>query len=67
MVIVLSNQVVFVLEKVHILWEPVLVPATYRRTLRSILDRVFSRIAEDILQLDDLGADETLQVGSSII
>ncbi|CAN6471935.1 unnamed protein product [Victoria cruziana] len=56
------DQVVFVLEKVHILWEPVLVPATYRRTLRSILDRVFSRIAEDILQLDDLGADETLQL-----
>ncbi|XP_049934765.1 centromere/kinetochore protein zw10 homolog [Nymphaea colorata] len=56
------DQVVFVLEKVHILWEPVLIPATYRRTLCSILDRVFSRINEDVLQLDDLGADETLQL-----
>ncbi|KAF3783638.1 Centromere/kinetochore zw10-like protein [Nymphaea thermarum] len=56
------DQVVFVLEKVHILWEPVLIPAIYRRTLCSILDRVFSRINEDVLQLDDLGADETLQL-----
>ncbi|XP_021300731.1 centromere/kinetochore protein zw10 homolog [Herrania umbratica] len=56
------DQVVFVLEKVHIIWEPLLLPLTYKRSMCMILDSVFSRITKDILLLDDLAAEETLQL-----
>ncbi|KAF6159179.1 hypothetical protein GIB67_032796 [Kingdonia uniflora] len=56
------DQVVFILEKVHIIWEPLLLPSTYKRTMCAVLDSVFSLIAKDILLLDDMAADETLQL-----
>ncbi|KAH1211770.1 Centromere/kinetochore protein zw10 [Glycine max] len=56
------DQVVFILEKVHIIWEPLLLPSTYRRSMCTVLESVFSRIARDILLLDDIAAEETLQL-----
>ncbi|KAF7826812.1 centromere/kinetochore protein zw10-like protein isoform X1 [Senna tora] len=56
------DQVVFILEKVHIIWEPLLLPSTYRKSLCTILESVFSRITRDILLLDDIAAEETLQL-----
>lgn len=55
-------QVVFILEKVHIIWEPLLLPSTYNRSMCMVLESVFSRITRDILLLDDMAAEETLQV-----
>lgn len=55
-------QVVFILEKVHIIWEPLLLPVTYKRCMSMVLEAVFSRITKDILLLDDMAAEETLQV-----
>lgn len=60
----LHDQVVFILGKVHIIWEPLLLPSTYKKSMCTVLESVFSRIARDILLLDDIAADETLQVGS---
>ncbi|KAG4964627.1 hypothetical protein JHK84_039245 [Glycine max] len=59
------DQVVFILEKVHIIWEPLLLPSTYRRSMCTVLESVFSRIARDILLLDDIAAEETLQLAES--
>ncbi|XP_028808211.1 centromere/kinetochore protein zw10 homolog isoform X2 [Neltuma alba] len=56
------DQVVFVLEKVHIIWEPLLMPSTYRKSMCAVLESVFLRITRDILFLDDMAADETLQL-----
>ncbi|XWS47374.1 hypothetical protein CRYUN_Cryun14cG0146900 [Craigia yunnanensis] len=56
------DQVVFVTEKVHIIWEPLLQPSTYKRSTCMVLESVFSRITKDILLLDDLAAEETLQL-----
>ncbi|XP_022758980.1 centromere/kinetochore protein zw10 homolog isoform X2 [Durio zibethinus] len=56
------DQVVFVLEKVHIIWEPLLLPSTYKRSMCMVLESVFARITKDILLLDDLAAEETLQL-----
>eukprot|EP00261_Vitis_vinifera_P037838 XP_019079081.1 PREDICTED: centromere/kinetochore protein zw10 homolog isoform X2 [Vitis vinifera] len=56
------DQVVFILEKVHIIWEPVLPPSTYKRSMSMVLESVFSRMTKDILLLDDLAAEETLQL-----
>ncbi|PNX78982.1 centromere/kinetochore protein zw12, partial [Trifolium pratense] len=55
------DQVVFILEKVHIIWEPLLLPSTYRKSMCTVLESVFSRIARDILLIDDMAAEETLQ------
>lgn len=55
-------QVVFILEKVHILWEPLILVSTYKKTMCTILDSVFCRITKDMLLLDDMAAEETLQV-----
>ncbi|XP_045799875.1 centromere/kinetochore protein zw10 homolog isoform X2 [Trifolium pratense] len=56
------DQVVFILEKVHIIWEPLLLPSTYRKSMCTVLESVFSRIARDILLIDDMAAEETLQL-----
>ncbi|KAI4299227.1 hypothetical protein L6164_032707 [Bauhinia variegata] len=56
------DQVVFILEKVHIIWEPLLLRSTYRRSMCTVLESVFSRITKDILLLDDIAAEETLQL-----
>nr|POE60394.1 centromere/kinetochore protein zw10 like [Quercus suber] len=56
------DQVIFILEKVHIIWEPLLLPSTYKRSMCMVLETVFSRITKDILLLDDMAADETLQL-----
>ncbi|KAK7276490.1 hypothetical protein RIF29_17630 [Crotalaria pallida] len=56
------DQVVFILEKVHIIWEPLLLPSTYRKSMFTVLESVFSRMARDILLLDDIAAEETLQL-----
>ncbi|KAK7300430.1 hypothetical protein RJT34_11274 [Clitoria ternatea] len=56
------DQVAFILEKVHIVWEPLLLPSTYRKSMCTVLESVFSRIARDILLLDDIAAEETLQL-----
>lgn len=56
------DQAVFILEKVHIIWEPLLRPSTYKRSMCMVLESVFSRITKDILLLDDLAAEETLQL-----
>ncbi|GLT94095.1 hypothetical protein SLE2022_118540 [Rubroshorea leprosula] len=56
------DQVVFILEKVRIIWEPLLLPSTYKRSMCTVIESVFSRITKDMLLLDDLAAEETLQL-----
>ncbi|OVA14368.1 RZZ complex [Macleaya cordata] len=56
------DQVVFILEKVHIIWEPLMLQSTYKRSMCVVLDFVFSVITKDILLLDDMAAEETLQL-----
>ncbi|XP_020102327.1 centromere/kinetochore protein zw10 homolog isoform X2 [Ananas comosus] len=56
------EQVIFILEKVHIMWEPYMPALTYKRSMRITLDYVFSRITKDMLLLDDMAAEETLQL-----
>ncbi|KAB1202430.1 hypothetical protein CJ030_MR8G019502 [Morella rubra] len=56
------DQVIFILEKAHIIWEPLLLPSTYKRSISMVLESVFSRITRDLLLLDDMAADETLQL-----
>ncbi|KAL1821764.1 hypothetical protein ACET3Z_016633 [Daucus carota] len=55
------DQVVFILEKVHIIWEPLL-PLTYKRCMAMVMEAGLSRITKDILLLDDMAAEETLQL-----
>ncbi|CAH8389299.1 unnamed protein product [Eruca vesicaria subsp. sativa] len=56
------EQVVFSLEKVHLVWEPVLRSKTYKQSMCVVLESVFRRITRDILLLDDMAADETFQL-----
>ncbi|CAN0914312.1 Centromere/kinetochore protein zw10 homolog [Linum grandiflorum] len=56
------DQVVFVLEKVRIIWEPLLLPSTYKKSMCAVLESVLSRITVEILLLDDMAAEETLQL-----
>ncbi|CAK9134758.1 unnamed protein product [Ilex paraguariensis] len=56
------DQVVFILEKVHIIWEPLLLPWAYKGSMCMALEAVFSRMTKDILLLDDMAAEETLQL-----
>ncbi|KAH0889401.1 hypothetical protein HID58_051830 [Brassica napus] len=58
----LAFEVVFSLEKVHMIWEPVLRPKTYKLSMCLVLESVFRRITRDILLLDDMAADETFQL-----
>ncbi|KAF5746123.1 hypothetical protein HS088_TW06G00288 [Tripterygium wilfordii] len=39
------DQVVFILEKVRIIWEPLLLPLTYKCSMCAVLEAVFSKIA----------------------
>uniref|UniRef100_A0ACD5TPY1 Uncharacterized protein n=1 Tax=Avena sativa TaxID=4498 RepID=A0ACD5TPY1_AVESA len=56
------EQVVFILEKIHIMWESILPRSIYRKSMFHVLGPVFSRITEDMLLIDDMAAEETLQV-----
>ncbi|KAI3980127.1 hypothetical protein MKX01_033268 [Papaver californicum] len=56
------DQVVFILEKVRSIWEPLFLQSTYKSSMSSVLDFVFSIITKDILLLDDMAAEETLQL-----
>ncbi|KAL3633868.1 hypothetical protein CASFOL_022630 [Castilleja foliolosa] len=56
------DQVAFIIEKVHIIWGPLLLPSIYEKSITMILEAVFSRIAKEILILDDMAAEETLQL-----
>ncbi|XP_028548312.1 centromere/kinetochore protein zw10 homolog isoform X3 [Dendrobium catenatum] len=56
------NQVVFILGKVRVIWEPLMAASTYKRSMCIILDSFFSRITKDLLLLDDMAAEETLQL-----
>ncbi|XP_010252584.1 PREDICTED: centromere/kinetochore protein zw10 homolog isoform X2 [Nelumbo nucifera] len=56
------DQVVFILEKVHIIWEPLLLPSTYKKSMCIVLEYVFSRMIKDVLLLDDMAAEETLEL-----
>lgn len=56
------DQVVFILEKVHIIWEPLLLPSKYRKCMSAVLELVLSRITKDILLLDDIAVEETLEL-----
>lgn len=44
------------------MWEPLMPASTYKRAMCSVMDYVFSGITRDMLLLDDLAAEETLQV-----
>lgn len=44
------------------IWEPLLLGSTYKRSMCMVLESVFSRVAKDILLLDDMAAEETLEV-----
>lgn len=57
-----TDQVIFILEKVRILWEPLLLPLTYAKCMCTVLESILSRITKDILFLDDIAAEETLQL-----
>lgn len=37
-------------------------PSIYKKSICTVLEVVFSRISKDILLLDDMAAEETLQV-----
>ncbi|GFP90896.1 centromere/kinetochore protein zw10 homolog [Phtheirospermum japonicum] len=56
------DQVAFIVEKVHIIWGPLLLSSIYEKSMTMILEAVFSRIAKEILILDDMAAEETLQL-----
>ncbi|KAF0897029.1 hypothetical protein E2562_031329 [Oryza meyeriana var. granulata] len=56
------EQVVFILEKLHIMWESILPRSIYKRSMSYILGSVFSRITKDMLLIDDMAAEETLQL-----
>ncbi|XP_016552618.2 centromere/kinetochore protein zw10 homolog isoform X2 [Capsicum annuum] len=56
------DQVIFILEKVYIIWHHLLLPSAYKRSMSMVLETVFARIANDILLLDDIAAEETLQL-----
>ncbi|KAJ8485475.1 hypothetical protein OPV22_017960 [Ensete ventricosum] len=56
------EQVFFIIEKAHIMWEPLMPASTYKRAMCSVMDYVFSGITRDMLLLDDLAAEETLQL-----
>lgn len=56
------DQIAFIIEKVHIIWEPLLLPSVYEKTMARILEAVFSRLAKEILLIDDMAAEETLQL-----
>ena len=57
-----SIQVVFILEKIRIMWESILPRSIYRKSMCNVLGSVFSRITRDMLLIDDMAAEETLQV-----
>ncbi|RZC66614.1 hypothetical protein C5167_010306 [Papaver somniferum] len=56
------DQIVFILEKVRSMWEPLFLQSTYQSSVSSVLYFVFSIITKDILLLDDMAAEETLQL-----
>ncbi|KAM0881150.1 hypothetical protein ACQ4PT_033126 [Festuca glaucescens] len=56
------EQVVFILEKIHIMWELILPRSIYRRSMFHVLGPVFSRITKNMLLIDDMAAEETLQL-----
>ncbi|KAK3119014.1 hypothetical protein QOZ80_9BG0712370 [Eleusine coracana subsp. coracana] len=56
------EQVVFILEKIRIMWESILPRSTYRKSMSHVLGSVFSRITRDMLLIDDMAAEETLQL-----
>ncbi|XP_068345591.1 centromere/kinetochore protein zw10 homolog isoform X2 [Pyrus communis] len=60
------DQVVLIVDKVRLIWEPILLPSTYKRSMCMILESVFSKVTKDILLLDDMAAEETLQLQSLI-
>ncbi|KAG9160530.1 hypothetical protein Leryth_019482 [Lithospermum erythrorhizon] len=61
------DQVIFILEKVRMIWEPLLLPSTYEKSMSLVLESVFSKISKDILLLDDMAAEETLQLRNLIL
>ncbi|KAK1291990.1 hypothetical protein QJS10_CPB17g01991 [Acorus calamus] len=56
------DQVVFILEKVHIIWQPLLPTLIYRRTMCIVVEFILSRMTKEILLIDDMAAEETLQL-----
>ncbi|XP_047336116.1 centromere/kinetochore protein zw10 homolog [Impatiens glandulifera] len=56
------ERVVFTLEKLCMIWGSLMLPLTYKRSMCLVLEAVFSRIVKDILLLDDIAAEETLQL-----
>ncbi|XP_073060828.1 centromere/kinetochore protein zw10 homolog isoform X2 [Primulina eburnea] len=56
------DQVSFIIEKVHIIWEPLMLPSVYEKSMIMILKAVFLKISKEILLLDDMAAEETLQL-----
>ncbi|CAL4987653.1 unnamed protein product [Urochloa decumbens] len=56
------EQAVFILEKIRIMWESILPKSTYKKSMCRVLGSVFSRITRDMLLIDDMAAEETLQL-----
>lgn len=56
------DQVVLLMEKVRMLWQPLLQPTIYKKILLSVLQDLFSRIGSEILMLDDMAVEETFQL-----
>lgn len=56
------EQVVFILEKIRIMWESILPRSIYRKSMCHVLGSIFSRITRDMLSIDDMAAEETLQL-----
>ncbi|CAO2144375.1 unnamed protein product [Urochloa humidicola] len=48
------EQVVFILEKIRIMWESILPKSTYRKSMCRVLGSVLSRITRDMLLIDDM-------------
>jgi centromere/kinetochore protein ZW10 len=49
------------------MWESILPRSIYKRSMCYILGSVFSRITKDMLLIDDMAAEETLQVRHIIL
>ncbi|KAH9287945.1 hypothetical protein KI387_032062, partial [Taxus chinensis] len=56
------DQAVVSLENVRLLWQPLLEENVYKKAMLFILKHFFSRISSEILMLDDMAVEETLQL-----
>lgn len=60
------DQVLFLLEKVRMIWQPVMIHSTYSKSMGFLMTSAFGRLASEILNHDDMDVKETEQLRSLI-